>query len=90
LGYLSIEYINTFMTHRNQSDSEKLQILLKNLRREIGLRQADLAKRLNRPQSYISKYESGEKTLSFLEVREVCEALGFSLQEFIDRFDRKK
>ena len=74
-----------------QSNREKqqLQELLRELRDAADLRQIDLAKRLGRPQSFVSKYESGEKNLDFLEVREVCEALGVSLVEFVRRFERK-
>ena len=74
-----------------QSNREKqqLQELLRELRDAADLRQIDLAKRLGRPQSFVSKYESGEKNLDFLEVREVCEALGVPLIEFVRRFERK-
>lgn len=74
-----------------QSNREKqqLQELLRELREAAELRQVDLAKRLGRPQSFVSKYESGEKNLDFLEVREVCEALDIPLVEFVRRFERK-
>jgi len=66
---------------------EKLQALLREIRQEAGLRQADLADRLGQPQSFVSKYESGERQLDLLELRQVCEALGISLQKFIRRFE---
>ena len=47
----------------------------------------DLAQRLKRPQSFVSKYESGEKTLDFLEVREICRALGVSMADLVRRFE---
>lgn len=74
-----------------QSNREKqqLQELLRELREAAELRQIDLAKRLGRPQSFVSKYESGEKNLDFLEVKEVCEALDIPLVEFVRRFERK-
>lgn len=74
----------------SQSNREKqqLQELLRELREAAELRQVDLAKRLGRPQSFVSKYESGEKNLDFLEVREVCEALGIPVIEFVRRFER--
>ena len=67
----------------------KLRNLLKELRKEAGLRQVDLAQRLGKPQSYVSKYESGEKSLDILETKEICEALGVRLSEFLMRFEGK-
>jgi transcriptional regulator with XRE-family HTH domain len=61
--------------------------LLKQVRTEAGLRQIDLATRLKQPQSYISKYESGERRLDLLELNQVCKACGISLLEFVKRFD---
>lgn len=75
---------------RNTSETQKQRFreLLRDLREETGLRQVDLAKRLDRPQSYVSKYESGERTLDFFEVREVCRALGIPMSDFVRRFEK--
>jgi transcriptional regulator with XRE-family HTH domain len=54
---------------------------------EAGLRQAQVAKRLGKPQSFVSKYESGERRLDLLELRQVCRALRVSLTEFVRRFE---
>ena len=51
------------------------------------MRQVDLADRLRQPQSYVSKYESGERRLDILELRQVCNALGISLEAFIRRLE---
>ena len=75
------------MSRRNRK-KQQLQELLRELREGAELRQIDIAKRLGRPQSFVSKYESGEKNLDFLEVKEVCEALGIPLVEFVRRFER--
>ena len=61
----------------------RLQSLLREVRAKAGLRQADLAERLGQPQSFVSKYESGERRLDILELREVCKALGLPFEEFI-------
>ena len=74
---------------RSNREKQQLQELLRELREAAELRQIDLAKRLGRPQSFVSKYESGEKNLDFLEVREVCEALGIPLVELVRRFERE-
>lgn len=84
-----MEYITYAMGNRNITQKKKLRELLQKIRKKAGVRQVDLAKRLGRPQSFVSKYESGEKTLDFIEVKDVCEALGMSMQEFVKKFEEK-
>ena len=48
---------------------------LASARREAGLTQHDLASRINRPQSFVSKYERGERRLDVLEFVMVCGVL---------------
>ena len=67
----------------------KLQELLKSYRINNNLRQSDLAKKLDKPQSFVSKYESGEKHLSFLEVQDICKALNISFSIFASQFEDK-
>jgi transcriptional regulator with XRE-family HTH domain len=61
------------------SDRDKLLSLLRQARTEAGLTQEQVAKTLGRPQSFIAKYELGERRLDILELRQVCEALGVTL-----------
>lgn len=61
---------------------ERLRQLLIERRQQAGLTQAQLAKRLSKPQSYISKYEKGERRLDVVELIEVAEAAGFDFQAF--------
>ena len=67
---------------------EKLQKLLTETRESAGLTQVALAKKLKRPQSFVSKYESGERRLDLIELREICNALGVSLGVFVKKFER--
>lgn len=64
-----------------------LQALLRQLRMEADLRQQDLAERIGEPQSFVSKYESGERRLDIVELRQICAALGISLVSFIHRLE---
>jgi len=63
--------------------------LVKELRLSKGLTQADLASRLGHPQSYVSKYETGERRLDFVETVRLCEALGIGIDDFAAAFSAK-
>ena len=51
-----------------------LQQHLRNVRKAAKLNQVALAEKLGRPQSYISKIESGDRGLSLIEARAYCKA----------------
>jgi len=57
------------------------------MRLDAGLRQADLAERLRKPQSFVSRYESGERRLDVLELWQICAVLGVSLAEFVRQLE---
>lgn len=63
--------------------------MLRRMRIDAGVTQADLATRLGVPQSVISKYESGERRLDILELRQVCRALGLSLPDFVRLLEKE-
>ena len=50
--------------------------LLAAARQGAGVTQIELAEKLGRPQSYVSKFEAGERRLDVVEFLEVAEALG--------------
>ncbi len=87
MGYTSIEYIFVQMGRRGKAEQQRLRELLRDLREKAELRQIDLGKRLGRHQSFVSKYESGERTLDFLEVKDICRALDISLADFVRKFE---
>jgi transcriptional regulator with XRE-family HTH domain len=66
---------------------ERLQQLLRTVREEKGLTQVELAAALDKPQSFVSKIESGERRLDLVELREVCRAMDISLAAFVERFE---
>jgi transcriptional regulator with XRE-family HTH domain len=63
--------------------------LLKEERGEAGLTQAELAKKLRRPQSYVSKYERGERRIDVVEFLEIARAIGFDPGEFLRKLNVK-
>jgi transcriptional regulator with XRE-family HTH domain len=44
-------------------------------RKAAGLTQQELAKRLRRPQSFVAKYEGGERRVDVVEFIEICKAV---------------
>lgn len=69
------------------SGQEALQALLRQTRQKAGLTQRQMAKKLGTLQAIVSNYETGERRLDVLELRQVCEALGVSLPDFMDALE---
>lgn len=65
---------------------KRFRELLVQARKQADLTQADLASRLERPQSFVSKYERGERRLDVVEFGEVAKALGIDPLRFLRRF----
>jgi transcriptional regulator with XRE-family HTH domain len=68
---------------------KRFRELLIEARNNGGLTQADLAARLGRPQSFVSKYERGERRLDVVEFGDVAKALGIDPVRFLGRFYRE-
>ena len=66
---------------------KKFLQLLRQLRLDSGITQKELAKRLGLPQSFVSKYESGERRLDILELKAICSVLKIPFPEFARRLD---
>lgn len=61
------------------------QMLLE-ARKEKGLQQVEVAEKLGKTQSFVSKYERGERRLDFCEFIEVAIALEIDFAEFIANY----
>ena len=57
--------------------------LLVEARKKADLTQVELSSRLKRPQSFVSKYERGERRLDVVEFGEVARALGVDPVRFL-------
>jgi transcriptional regulator with XRE-family HTH domain len=66
-----------------------LRELLRDIRERAGLRQADVAQAIKRPQSFISEYEAGQRRLDLVELREVCDACGTTLRKLVNEFENR-
>jgi transcriptional regulator with XRE-family HTH domain len=51
---------------------QKLRQRLVTARKKAGLTQTQLAQQLRRPQSFVSKYEAGERRLEVVEFVQIC------------------
>lgn len=91
MGYFSNSFNKNGCMRKSQySHPQKiLQKLLRQIRLDAGLRQKDLAERLEKPQSFISKYESGERRLDLVELHQICNMVGVSLEEFARKFEEE-
>ena len=52
-------------------------------RQDSGTTQIELAKKLKRPQSFVSKYENGERRVDVIEFITVCKALGVDAKKIV-------
>lgn len=69
---------------------QQFRRLLVEERKRAGLTQAALAKRLRRPQSFVSKYEQGERRIDVVEFLEIAQALRFEPTLFIARLRKSR
>jgi transcriptional regulator with XRE-family HTH domain len=60
-----------------------LTALLLEARKQAGLTQQQVADRLRKPQSYVAKYEGGERRLDVIEFLAVCRVLRAKPAEII-------
>jgi len=66
--------------------SDRYQIFLEKLRQarlDAGLTQIEVAQRLGKPQSYVSKCESGERRVDFIELLDFSQQYKKPLEFFI-------
>lgn len=69
------------------AEYQRLCALLRQLRQEAGLTQVQVAAELGVPQSFISKYESGERRLDVIELGHVAQALGVTVRAVLERLE---
>ncbi|GFM77144.1 transcriptional regulator [Pseudomonas cichorii] len=62
---------------------QALLMLLLEAREAAGLTQKELATRLDRPQSFVSKTENAERRLDVIEFLEVCKGIGVDPYEVL-------
>ena len=61
-----------------------LMMALKQARLDAGLTQTKLAERLKRPQSFVAKYENGERRIDVVEFVQIVCAIGCNGHAVLD------
>jgi len=65
----------------------RLQILLTTARKDRNLTQSELAQRLDKPQSFVAKYENGERRIDVIEFLDIAGALEIRPTDILDQID---
>ena len=72
------------LRNRNSEEEVKLRAALRRYRKLRGISQVELAKMCELPQSFISKYETGERYLTFVEVLTLCKLLDIDIDKLVE------
>ncbi|MBV6486908.1 MAG: hypothetical protein GHHEDOFH_00845 [Pseudorhodoplanes sp.] len=72
-------------TLRSAEHARFLELLIQ-ARRKAGLTQQQLAKKLGRPQSFVAKYENGERRIDIIEFTTIARAIGADPVGLYSRF----
>lgn len=69
---------------------DQFRQLLIQARKAAGMTQLELAAKLSRPQSFVSKFERGERRLDVIEFLDIAQALGFDPAPFLRKISKSK
>ena len=67
----------------------ELRKILKSIRQQANLTQLELADLLEKPRTYVTKYENADRNLDFIEIIKVCLACQKDPRIFLDEFIKK-
>ena len=81
---LNLNVLNWNLQWRHEK--RQLAALLRQVRLDAGLTQAQVAEAIGETQSYVSKYENGEQRLDLMELEAVCKAVNISLTQFVEHY----
>jgi len=82
MGYYCIGMPNPL--HRTQYDV--FRMLLVAAREKAQLSQVEVALKMHKPQSFVSKYERGERRLDFTEFVELSKILSIDIPNFVKKY----
>ena len=67
----------------------RLLELLRETREQASVTQTELAERIGRSQSFVTKFERGDRRLDAIQLRTICQALGTDLVSFVAELERR-
>lgn len=76
LGYLIMKTIYS-------SEYKAILRRLKKARKKSGLTQTEIARKLGKPQSFISKVENGERRLDIIELKHIARLYKMDIKELL-------
>lgn len=68
----------------HSKEYRELLVRLREARKEAKLTQVEVARRLRKPQSFVSKMESGERRLDAVELKAIARIYGRPVSFFVD------
>lgn len=68
-------------------EHRKFEAVLRGVRAEQKVTQAEVAERMGVFQGRVSRFESGERRMDLVELRHWCIAVGVSLDDVVRRFE---
>lgn len=70
----------------HSSAATALRRLLASKRKTLGIHQSDIARKLQKPQSFVSKYENGERKIDLIDFIEICFALKINPTDMLNEY----
>lgn len=81
---------SAYRASRKQRERKILLELLRELRKQRKLTQDQLARAMGVKQAFVSKYETGERRLDFLDLVAICDVMGISMVKFVEKFEASR
>lgn len=89
-GYFSSERYRAVMVKSLHSRQYLVfRELLTLAREDAGMTQVEVATKLSKPQSYVSKYESGDRRLDVTEFVQIADILSLDISDFLEQYRAK-
>ena len=87
--YANYALLGCMVASLHSSKHDIFRTLLIEARKEAQLTQVQLSEKLNVPQSFVSKYERGERRLDFTKFIEIADLLAIDTSLFITNYKIK-